>query len=206
MKKLINESLLYLIIIFIMSMIFYFVINSPFEEIIREFDYKVFSCIQSVNIVDFMKKFTKFGGFLIPFIIIIIVFVIKKEKKYTFLWIFGYIFSVIVMYIQKNIVARPRPVFAITTPPSSYSFPSGHTITSIVFYVLLAYIMTIKSSKKIKYLCLILSIIFSLVIGFSRIYLGVHFTSDVIGGIILAIPCLLMFINIINKYYRGEIK
>ena len=78
-----------------------------------------------------------------------------------------------------------------------YSFPSGHSMVSTAFYGLLIYLIykNVKN-KYIKYtLCTILSILI-LIIGLSRIYLGVHYVSDVIGGVCFSIAYLIIFINV----------
>src|SRR5215813_3165563 len=79
---------------------------------------------------------------------------------------------------------RPRPVpFFNLTPPESYSFPSGHSLTSAVFFGALAAILTARiKSRRTRVAIWIVSTLMFLTIGFSRIYLGVHHTTDVIAG------------------------
>ena len=99
-------------------------------------------------------------------------------------------------YILKKLIARPRPLEAIVKIPTSYSFPSGHTFFSFGFYSLIIYF--VWKSKLKKPFKIILTVIISLLIllvPFSRIYLGVHHFTDVVGGFILGLFVLLFYIN-----------
>jgi membrane-associated phospholipid phosphatase len=68
-----------------------------------------------------------------------------------------------------------------------------------------AYLLTYNCKNEVRNSAIILSTIFALLISFSRPYLGVHYLSDILGGIILSIPILLMLINVINKNYSKKI-
>ena len=79
-------------------------------------------------------------------------------------------------------------------------------MTSFVFYITLCFLLTYNSKKNIKYVSFIFSILFVLLIGFSRIYLGVHFLSDVLFGLLFGIVIFLMIVNIVNKNYKERLK
>lgn len=80
--------------------------------------------------------------------------------------------------------SRPEPFFGLETP-DSYSFPSGHALKSAVLYILLAMLATEKISVRLGAAAI------ALLVGLSRIYLGVHYPTDVLGGFALAAFCLL---------------
>lgn len=85
-------------------------------------------------------------------------------------------------YLAKLFFDRPRPINALILETSN-SFPSGHATISIAFYGFLAYLLYKKTTNRLQRLIIILSTtILVLVIGFSRLYLGVHYFSDVGAG------------------------
>ncbi len=88
--------------------------------------------------------------------------------------------------------SRPIPFFDLF-PPESYSFPSGHALTSCCFYGAFAAILTARiKSRRVRLIVWILATTMFLVIGFSRIYLGVHYTTDVIAGFAAALIWILV--------------
>ncbi len=97
--------------------------------------------------------------------------------------------------ILKNIIARPRPcatypeLVELVKIPTSYSFPSGHTVSAM------AVAFTVFSQNK-KYGAI--TIIFALLMGLSRLYVGVHFPTDVFGGILVG-AAIAYFVYIAEK-------
>ena len=81
--------------------------------------------------------------------------------------------------------ARPEPFFGIS-PLDTYSFPSGHALVSFCFYGLLAELIALRQ-KRLRWVIWTIAIILAALIGFSRIYLGVHYPSDVIAGYVAAL-------------------
>jgi undecaprenyl-diphosphatase len=78
---------------------------------------------------------------------------------------------------------RPRPVAFFGVTPSSYSFPSGHALGSLCFYGMLAVILAGRArGRSAKFFVWMAAVFLIGMIGFSRIYLGVHYPSDVIAG------------------------
>src|SRR4026209_252788 len=87
---------------------------------------------------------------------------------------------------------RPVPFFNLT-PPETYSFPSGHSLTSACFFGALAAILTARvKSRRARLIIWIVCTGMFLLIGFSRIYLGVHHTTDVIAGFVAALIWILV--------------
>ena len=81
---------------------------------------------------------------------------------------------------------------------SSFSFPSGHATAAVAFYGVVFYLL-IRNAKRLKskFALLTTGFVFILIIGFSRMYLGEHYLSDVVGGYLLGFLWLLFSISIL---------
>lgn len=97
---------------------------------------------------------------------------------------------------------RERPLQVAYYPETGYSFPSGHSATAMVLYGLLAYWL-IRGQHRTKNWVMIGVVAVGLIgiVGFSRIYLGVHFLSDVLGGYLLGI-CWLIVGVVLTEWQR----
>ena len=86
-------------------------------------------------------------------------------------------------FLLKSAFHRPRPVAFFGTSPASYSFPSGHAFGALCFYGVLAAIFAARARGKATKWCIwTVAVLLIGMIGLSRIYLGVHYPSDVIAG------------------------
>ena len=105
--------------------------------------------------------------------------------------------------LLKNILQRPRPTEYRIIDESGYSFPSGHSMASMAFYGFLIYLIYKNiENKKIKYIAISMLSILIVAIGISRIYLGVHYTSDVIAGFLVSIFYLILYTSIISTFLK----
>ena len=123
-----------------------------------------------------------------------------KNKKIGFSIIVNLGLSALTNFIVKNIIQRPRPIGHNLIDEAGYSLPSGHSMVSMAFYGYLIYL--IYKKVKNKYIKISLIIFLSLLIisvGISRVYLGVHYTTDVICGYLLGISYLIIFITILKN-------
>lgn len=137
------------------------------------------------------------GALITIAIISLLVFKNKKLPKYITL---NLIISFILNRIIKIIVRRPRPEAFLLVLENGYSFPSAHAMVGFAFYGFIIYLI-LKSQKnkrqKIIYTTLLSLLI--ILIGISRIYLGVHYFTDVLGGFLIALLYLILFIKFIYK-------
>lgn len=139
----------------------------------------------------------------IVWIVALIFLICKKYKDFIIFLLALPITQYLYSYI-KIIIARPRPPIEMRLiEVKHYSFPSGHSIMSMVLYGLLIYFVYKYVKNRILKIALIsiLSILI-IAIGFSRVWLGVHFPTDVIGGFALGICCLCLFIYIDNFKFK----
>ncbi len=135
-------------------------------------------------------KLTKFvsligsGKFLLPVIGIIVFFLLLKKKYYVSkLLLASTVGSYAINFILKMIFQRTRPLEFFRVNQKGFSFPSGHSMVTMSLYLMIAYILT-RNERNMRKKRIIygMSIIFVLLMGFSRIYLGVHWPTDVVGG------------------------
>jgi membrane protein DedA with SNARE-associated domain/membrane-associated phospholipid phosphatase len=117
----------------------------------------------------------------------IVAAVLAKRRQWVYLgtWIAAVGGSVVLDRLLKELFARPRPVFAHPLLlETSYSFPSGHAMESLVVYGMLAYfaVLALVRSWRARTAVVFGAVLLVLLIGFSRLYLGVHYFSDVVAG------------------------
>ncbi len=110
--------------------------------------------------------------------------------------------GVFLMWLLKLLFhrQRPTPYFGITVP-SDFSFPSGHALVAICFYGMLAQILASGRRGSLRVAIWAMAAFMALGIGASRIYLGVHYPSDVVAGYLAA---LVWILGICAEYRRGE--
>jgi membrane-associated phospholipid phosphatase len=136
--------------------------------------------------VTFFLNFTHFGLEWLWGVIVIggLFFLLRRDWSYLAMWLFGWVGGQLANEAIKALFNRARPVF---DPPflvaSRASFPSGHAMMSAILYGLLTYLVLKRLySTPIRALVITLTMIWVGLIGFSRVLLGVHYPTDVIGG------------------------
>lgn len=130
-------------------------------------------------------SFAGSGLFLtIGTVVISIIFILLKWRNAFLLLPITMVGALFLDFTLKLFFQRLRPEPFFNYPlPASYSFPSGHSLASFCFYGTLALLITDRiKNPKLKILIWVLSAVFVFLIGVSRIYLGVHFPSDVLAG------------------------
>lgn len=148
----------------------------------------------------YFKITTNFGSALIMILITVLSLPLLKNKKQSLFISINLISSAVINTGLKMIFHRQRPLDMLINE-TGYSYPSGHSFVSIAFYGFIIYlIINSKIEKKKKYIITCLLSLLILTIGTSRIYLGVHYPSDVLGGFAGGLLYLLIFIKIYRKY------
>ena len=156
-----------------------------------------------------VKLVTLFGESKIILVLVVLIagiFYITKHRADAYMMCLNLVNIVILNKGIKYLVQRPRPANMMIFE-DGYSFPSGHSMLSIGVYGFLMYLIyKSKLDKKYKITSMILLSIIIVLTGLSRMYLGVHYPSDVIGGFLITGAYLIVFISIINKKVYKNLK
>lgn len=198
-------------IVFICLILVIGILEDVLEDEILKLDIYGYDLVSKFLISDFVtpiaKNITHLGGAIFLITLSLILLLIIKNKKIGILIWLNLGISVLLNQALKFIIQRPRPTEFRIINESGYSFPSGHSMISAAFYGFLIYL--IYKNVKNKYLKWSLITLLSLVIltiGISRIYLGVHYTSDVIAGFLISISYLIIFIHFAKDFMKNEQK
>lgn len=136
-------------------------------------------------------------------LIIIAISIFSKKKGRGVGFVFITLFTVLFNQSLKLIIARNRPNINQIVTETNYSFPSGHTMIIVVISSLfIFYLWQGKGKKELKVILTILLSILAILVMFSRIYLGVHYFSDIIGGITASS----LLLSIVYYYYTFKYK
>ena len=205
LKKFIVKNLKW-IVLFICLIGFFSLAEDVFNKEIMNGDIVGYKLVSTFLISDFAtpiaKFITNFGGAIILIVLALMLFIFIKNKKIGISIISNLAIITLLNQLLKRIVQRPRPTEFRIVEESGYSFPSGHSMVSMAFYGYLIYLIyKYVKNKYLKWISIILLSILICSIGISRIYLGVHYTSDVLGGFFISISYLIIYISAVNKFF-----
>ncbi len=163
------------------------------------------SC-RSPALTDLMFWITYLGkwqSLTIFFIAAIALFLRHKERFEALFLSFSFIGSLLFVYILKTLFKRQRPDMAVYIE-SGYSFPSAHAVVAITLYALLFYLLARRiEGPFLKGAVFTAGAVLALFIGISRIYLGVHYASDVLAGFALGLGWVLVVKHILKRFCRS---
>ncbi len=197
------------IILFICVIGLLFLIEDVIDEDIMKFDENGYYLVSRHLISDKMtiieQSITNFGGMYWLIGLSIVLLIVIKNKRIPISIFINLGLSALVNFTLKQILQRPRPMGYRIIDESGYSLPSGHSMVSMAYYGFLIYLIykNVKN-KYIKWPLIVLLALLIINIGISRIYLGVHYTSDVIAGFLVAISYLIVFSNSIKSFYNKK--
>jgi undecaprenyl-diphosphatase len=161
----------------------------------------LFLNIRSSQGTAIFEVITFFGNwqFILPVILLIILWLFFKNKK---AFIIPFALTVagaeIATFLLKILFHRGRPLNSVFIE-TDFSFPSGHATIAITFYGYLAYLIIKSIKRKYNWLVITLAGLIIFFIGFSRLYLGVHYLSDVLAGYLVGALFLILGIRLTKK-------
>ena len=208
MKKKIKEFItknLKWIILFICLIGFLAIAEDVFNKEIMSGDIIGYKLVSTFLISDFAtpiaKFITNFGGAIFLIALTIVLLILIKNKKIGISIFSNLVIVTILNQLLKAILHRPRPTEYRIVEETGYSFPSGHSMVSMAFYGYLIYLIyKYVKNKYIKWISIVLLSILVCSIGISRIYLGVHYASDVLAGFTISISYLVIYTSIIKRF------
>tara|TARA_R110000868_G_scaffold261206_2_gene519270 strand:- start:95 stop:832 length:738 start_codon:yes stop_codon:yes gene_type:complete len=157
---------------------------------------------RSPNLTSYFKFMTNVGdvyGYLIVLVIFLLLsLLVFKRWKYVVQATLVLALATVSNMMLKRFIDRARPGIEHLVSVETLSYPSGHAMSAMAFYGFLIFLVTkFKIHKVIKYALIVILMLLILSIGISRIYLGVHFPSDIAGGFIAGfiwvVFCVLVF-------------
>ena len=203
MKKI--KWICFLILFLCFVMVAYLVLEGKTDS----FDNFIYGIV-TFNKSDFLTGFYKFVTYFASEVMIILVslifFLFLKRKRYGVLVILNAVIIFALNVCLKLIFMRERPFDLMIITENGYSFPSGHAMASFGFYGFIIYLIWgMNFDKKAKIIFSILLGLLILMIGISRIYLGVHYASDVLAGYLISGAYLIIYITLSKRILRKEI-
>ena len=192
------------IILFILLLIVLAIIEDVFDKEIMKLDimgYGLISSLINPSVTPIAIIITNLGGAIAVILLTVIFCILINNKKISFTILLNVVIATILNILLKNIIQRQRPDDFRLISETGYSFPSGHSMVSMAFYGFLIY-LSIKylKNRKLKVILITSLSILIILIGISRIYLGVHYTSDVIAGFLISACYLIVYTSLVKKY------
>ena len=199
------------IILFICLIGFLALAEDVFHKEIMNGDIIGYKMVSTFLISDFAtpiaKFITNFGGAIFLIGLTVLLSILIKNKKIGLSIFANLVIITGLNQLLKRILQRPRPTEFRIVEETGYSFPSGHSMVSMAFYGYLIYLIyKYVKNKYIKWSLIVLLSCLIVGIGTSRIYLGVHYTSDVLGGFLISVSYLVIYISAVNKFLIGKNK
>lgn len=203
---LVADLLLHMVIFTLVVSAIVFLLRKP----LRKYKSRDMAIFQNINFLRTMEgnrimlgiTFLGKHQFLLPanIILIVLFLVFGQHQWYAIRILFMSLSSLILMFVLKRLFHRKRPAEPLLFQAKGKSFPSGHAMTAVTFYGLLLY-MLVQSNmgSAVNTIASIFTILLIIAIGFSRVYLQVHYASDVLAGFIVGSTWLYISLHVLNR-------
>jgi undecaprenyl-diphosphatase len=146
------------------------------------------------------------GLFLLPAYFLIIYSLASKGRKTYAIFTFTVSVSGLLLgLVLKELFQRPRPLHRMVGA-GGYSFPSGHSLGGFIFCFLVIFLVwKMKTGRMNKYFLYFISVFFGILIGLSRIYLHVHYATDVLGSLFVATGWFALIYTMFILVYKNDL-
>ena len=196
MRKHLIISLMFLTLFLLVS------IDVTFNGILTKVGYSINLAMPSIQKPIFisMAIFVHYFFDVLPMLFILFIvcvfLLIRKQKVKSIILALGTGFSALSLVVLKELFHQARPINALILE-NDFSYPSGHVLMTVVFFGLLVFMNWDNLQKKGKMWAISFYILLVGIVSFSRLYLNVHWLSDVIGSIFLG----LFWVSILTYFY-----
>lgn len=145
---------------------------------------------------------------IILFLLTFGILIYRKKWYYSLLLTFSMLGGLILEILFKNIMMRARPTNSLIEV-TGYSFPSGHSAMAIIYFSVIIYSFKEEiKNKNIRYLFIVANVSLFLLVGFSRLYLNVHWFSDIVGGFTIGLfwmTFLVLLFKTVDGIYQNKL-
>lgn len=185
-----------IVIVFVVLLLFAILTGMVFskrtvviDQAIYEFVFQFYA--PAMTELATLLSFIGSAGFIVPALIILLI--IPQTRMRYGIWLTAAAAAAALLNnVMKNILQRSRPLVNPLAVETSYAFPSGHSMSNMAIYTMLALLLfTYMKGRRARIPAAAAGIILTLGIGWSRIYLGVHYPSDVAGGFLMGMAIAL---------------
>lgn len=188
-------------------LLFAVLVHEVLGEKEEDFDLSVFNYLSThvvstgfTPVMEAISFFSSRNFLLVAYVALIALHFCKKESRRAFEVLLVGLIGFFINYCMKLSYHRPRPSNPLMNPLQNFSFPSGHATSAFVFYGLLIYLVAKSElTKATKWMISVFLFLLALAIGFSRVYLRVHYPSDVIAGFCIGLAWICFSIWLLER-------
>lgn len=209
MNKILSRQIIIAIFCIVSGILFGLTAYFVQEQSIQSFDLPIIHFVQGLEtpwLTTLLKIFTWIGSayFVVPATLIAcyLLYFVYKRRSVAYFFASVMVINIVMNGLLKQVFGRVRPDIYRMIPIEGLSFPSGHTMMAVGLYMLITYVVwrALKNSWQ-RLLLVLLSLSMIIMITVSRIYLGVHFPSDIMGGIWASLFLVTAMILLFERFW-----
>ncbi len=192
-------------------LLFIILVQSLIEQRLSIFDSKIYSFFSqfiSEGTTNYMIFISLLGSWQVLILIASIsLLIFWNKEKFSFygkMIAINLLASYILNILFKVIFQRERPDILRLIDINGFSFPSGHSMIGMSFYGFILYLCYKNIKGRWRYITVFILVLIIVLIGISRVYLGVHYPSDVLAGLSAGLAWLAIYIALIEKIYLSR--